>query len=244
MQQLLERDHIVSKGGAPSATNGNTLFPVFLKLEELNVLLVGAGYVGCEKLNALLANSPNVQVKVVAIAVSNDFRDMASAFANITIVEKAFEAPDLQGAHIVIAATNDNALNQLIRQSAHASNLLVNVADKPELCDFYLSSIVKKGNLKIAISTNGKSPTMAKRLRELFQTYLPDEVDQSLEQLSKLREQLKGDFAYKVKRLNAATESLVSQEKESRKKVNYKWLFWALLVLYFMTIAFFLLPMF
>ena len=75
----------------------------------------------------------------------------------------------LDGADIVIVAVNDVATSEAIRNAAKAQGKLVNVADKPELCDFYLSSVVKKGNLKIAISTNGKSPTAAKRIKEVLQ---------------------------------------------------------------------------
>jgi siroheme synthase-like protein len=86
---------------------------------------------------------------------------------------------------------------------------LINVADKPELCDFYLGSIVQKGNLKIAISTNGKSPTIAKRLKEVLNEGLPGELDTTLEQMSRLRNTLKGDFAEKVKTLNEITSVLI-----------------------------------
>jgi precorrin-2 dehydrogenase/sirohydrochlorin ferrochelatase len=86
---------------------------------------------------------------------------------------------------------------------------LVNIADTPELCDFYLGGIVTKGNLKIAISTNGKSPTAAKRIRQLLEEVLPDELDELLENLNSYRATLKGDFEYKVKAMNEVTEGLV-----------------------------------
>jgi uncharacterized protein len=103
-------------------------------------------------------------------------------------------------------------------------HLLINVADKPDLCDFYLGSIVKKGDLKIGISTNGKSPTVAKRLKEIFQTNLPDELDITLQQMNKLRNTLGGDFAHKVKELNKATASLVnnSNEKSYVREISWK----------------------
>ena len=107
---------------------------------------------------------------------------------------------------------------------ARQRHLLINVADKPDLCDFYLGSIVKKGDLKIGISTNGKSPTVAKRLKEIFQTNLPDELDLTLQQMNKLRNTLGGDFAHKVKVLNKATASLVnhSNEKPLFRKISWK----------------------
>ena len=95
-----------------------------------------------------------------------------------------------------------------IRDRTTASHQLLNVADTPELCDFYLASIVQKGNLKIAISTNGLSPTGAKRIKESLNDALPDSLDQILLNLNHLRSKLKGDFAYKIKKMNEATAAL------------------------------------
>src|SRR5205814_906851 len=86
---------------------------------------------------------------------------------------------------------------------------LVNVADTPDLCDFYLGSIVKKGDLKIAISTNGRSPTMAKRVKEVLNDSFPDETQEVLENLSEIRNNLKGDLEMKVKKLNEITSVMV-----------------------------------
>jgi uncharacterized membrane protein YfcA len=103
------------------------------------------------------------------------------------------------------------------------------VADKPELCDFYLGSIVKKGDLKLAISTNGKSPTVAKRLKEVLNESLPDELDATLQQMSALRETLSGDFADKVKQLNSVTSVLV--EPKSVVIKNFIWLIWSTIII-------------
>ena len=94
---------------------------------------------------------------------------------------------------------------------AKAKRKLVNVADKPALCDFYLSSVVQKGSVKIAISTNGKSPTVAKRLKEVLAGLLPDEMESMLENIQLIRETLKGDFEDKVKQLNELTKGLVNK---------------------------------
>lgn len=185
------------------------MFPVFLKLGELHTVLVGAGNVGLEKLTAILHNSPDVRVTVIALSILPEVHALAAAYKAVTIVQKSFDDSDLDNAGIVIAATNNSELNNFVRQSAHDRKLLINVADKPDLCDFYLSSIVQKGNLKIAISTNGKSPTIAKRLKEVLNDGLPDELDTTLQQMSSLRNSLSGDFAYKVKKLNEVTSVLV-----------------------------------
>ena len=96
--------------------------------------------------------------------------------------------------------------------SISAKGLLINVADKPELCDFYLGAVVQKGDLKIAISTNGKSPTIAKRLKEILNEGIPAELDDTLQNMSALRQTLKGDFASKVKKLNQVTEGLINNK--------------------------------
>jgi siroheme synthase-like protein len=197
---------------------GNTLFPVFLKLQELRTVLIGAGAVGHEKLSAMLNNSPQATITVIAEEVSPEVTELARAYPRVQINQKTYEVSDLTSASIVIAATNRAHVNAQIRQDAMKLNVLINVADKPELCDFYLGSIVQKGNLKIAISTNGKSPTVAKRLKEIFNDHLPPEIDNTLTQMNQLRNNLKGDFQSKVKKLNEVTAILRDPEVPSIKK--------------------------
>lgn len=209
-------------------TAGNQLFPIFLKLNELHTVLIGAGNVGLEKLNALLANSPLAKVTVIALKVSAEVQLLAAAYPAVTIREKQFSENDLDTADLVIAATDDSVLNAGIRNAAHDRGLLINVADKPALCDFYLGSIVQKGDLKIAISTNGKSPTVAKRLKEVLTEGLPQEIDTTLQQLSALRETLTGDFTSKVKKLNRVTSGLV--KTKPRHKNLFKWLTWGTII--------------
>lgn len=206
-----------------NAAGGNQLFPVFLKLNELHTVLIGAGKVGLEKLTAILHNCNTARVTVVSKEVIAEVKALTNTYPTISIIEKAFVDTDLDGADLVIAATDDSALNAYIRDSAHQRKLLINVADKPELCDFYLGSIVQKGDLKIGISTNGKSPTIAKRLREVLDDSIPAEIDITLQQMSDLRNTLSGDFAAKVKHLNEVTSVLV--EPNIQRK-NLRWLIW------------------
>ena len=86
----------------------------------------------------------------------------------------------------------------------------MNVADTPDLCDFYMGSIVTRGSLKVAISTNGKSPTFAKRFRQVLEEILPHDTDDLLRNLKVIRDRLKGGFEYKVKELNRITSTLVN----------------------------------
>ena len=204
-----KQKNIVAAPLQQSGEEDNRLFPVFLKLEELRVLLVGAGYVGLEKLNALINNSPATSIHIVADKVSDDVKKLVTSNNNIIIEEKKFEPTDLLDKDLVIVAIDDKEESKRIRFLAKEQKLLVNVADTPELCDFYLGSIVKKGNLKIAISTNGKSPTIAKRVKEALNDTLPDEIDELLSNMQSIRNKLSGDFAQKVNELNKLTKQLI-----------------------------------
>jgi siroheme synthase-like protein len=174
----------------------NQLYPVFLKLEQLNILLVGAGNVGLEKLHSLLSNSPGAKITVVAPEVNEEVRRLIYKHPSCTIIQRKFEDKDLDGKELVILATDNRELHEYIRQLANEKRILLNVADTPELCDFYLGSIVQKGNLKIGISTNGKSPTAAKRIKEVLHEALPGELDDVIENLHKVRNKLNGTFEY------------------------------------------------
>jgi siroheme synthase-like protein len=190
-------------------SNANRLFPVFLKLENLRLTIVGGGVVATEKLNAIVANSPTTKTKVIATWFCDEVKAIANKHANVTLIEKPYDVADLSDTDVLVVAVNDSALSTAVRNDAVAKRILVNVADKPELCDFYLGSIVQKGNIKIAISTNGKSPTLAKRLREFFTDVLPDELDDLAENLNALRNTLKTDFNEKVNTMNRLTKKLL-----------------------------------
>lgn len=187
----------------------NRLFPVFLKLESLSVLIVGGGKIGLEKLSALLSNSPQTNIRLVSISISQEIRKLVASNPNIELRERIFLPADADDRDIVIIAIDDKEESKQIRDIVKAKNKLVNVADKPELCDFYMGSIVQKGNLKIGISTNGKSPTVAKRLKDLFNELLPEEIDELLDNMQAIRSRMKGDFADKVNQLNAITKDFV-----------------------------------
>ena len=190
----------------------NELYPVFLKADQLNILLVGGGNVAHEKLHFLLRSSPNARLRIVGTEVIAAVKELVKDKEDtIDLFEKPFQTGDLWDADLVIAATNDRATNLHIRQLARKRRILVNVADTPDLCDFYLGSIITKGDLKIAISTNGKSPTFAKRFREMMEEILPDTIPEMLENLRKIRDDLKGDFSHKVQKLNEITSVLAGK---------------------------------
>lgn len=189
----------------------NNLFPIFLKLETLDTLIVGGGPVGLEKLNAILKNSPVARVTLVARHIHDAIRDLANRHPTVTLVERNFKLWDLWNKDLVLLAANNRALHESIVAFARSRHVLINVADTPELCDFYMGSVVTKGNLKIGVSTNGKSPTISKRLREYLEEALPEETDALLNNMTRIREQLKGDLSDKMRQLNRITSSMLSK---------------------------------
>lgn len=197
-------------------SDGNVLFPVFFKLHQLELLIVGGGYVGLEKLEAILKNSPEARVTLVAKAILQpEIITLAKSHPNITLVERKYKKKDLKGKDLVILATDSRKLHIKIKKATAKKHIMTNVADTPDLCDFYLSSVVKKGDLKIAISSNGKSPTLTKRIRQYLEEALPENIQDLLDNLEKVRAQLKGDFEYKVKKLNEVTRDFLNPPKKS-----------------------------
>jgi len=201
--------------------NKNQLYPVFLKLDQLQTLLVGGGNVGLEKLQSLLSNSPSANITVVAPLIREELKKFVSDYSHVKIVQRPFEHTDLEGKDLVILATDNPDLHKQVKSLAEEKGILANVADTPDLCDFYLGSIVQKGQLKIAISTNGQSPTVAKKVKEVLTDAIPDAINESIENVNKIRNNLNGDFQYKVQRLNEITKVLI--EKDSVKEKEKRW---------------------
>jgi len=221
----------------------NNLFPIFLKLENLSLLIIGGGNVALEKLNAVLNNSPHTRIKLVATHISDSIKEISIRKDTIELIERPYTIADMEHADIVISAVDDINVSRQIREDAIQKGKLINAADKPELCDFYLGSIVKKGNLKIAISTNGKSPTIAKRMKEVIQTMIPDEMESVLDNMQTIRESINGNFDDKVKQLNDITKVLVAKQTTLHQPSNAntrKWqsiVKWSLLAFFFMILG-------
>jgi len=187
----------------------NNLFPIFLKLEELRLLIVGAGEIGYEKLQTVIANSPNTRIRIVANYFKPEVEELSFKYPNIQLIFADYKPVFLDQCDLVIAAVNDIDLSEQIRNDAKQKGKLINAADKPSLCDFYLGSVVTKGDIKIAISTNGKSPTLARRLKEFFNEVLPEELEAVVSNLNSIRNNIKTGFKERVKKLNEITASLI-----------------------------------
>ena len=164
-----------------------TLFPIFVKLQGRRCLVVGAGTVGEPKIAGLLESG--AKVRVVASRATEAVVEWAQAGA-ITWEARAFAPADLDGQFLVVAATNSPETNELIFREAQLRGVLCNAVDEPERCDFYYPAIVRRGQLQIAISTNGQSPALAQRLRGDLEEQFGPEYGPWLEALGRVRQEL------------------------------------------------------
>ncbi|MDH5400582.1 MAG: bifunctional precorrin-2 dehydrogenase/sirohydrochlorin ferrochelatase [Cyclobacteriaceae bacterium] len=189
----------------------NTLYPIFLKLDQITTLIIGGGKAASEKLTFMLKNSPNANVRLVSPVLNKGIEELVANRPDIELIRDEYQTTHLNGVGLVIAATDSREVNHRIYTEAKAHNILVNTADTPELCQFYLGGIVTKGNLKIGISTNGKAPVLAKRLREFFEQSLPDSLNDLISNLDHIRKKLHPDLATRTAALNSLTKDLAKQ---------------------------------
>lgn len=139
------------------------LFPMFVKLTGRDCLVIGAGKVGEPKIGALI--DTRARIRVVAIEATLAVREWARD-GKIALELRPFSLDDLDGAFLAVVATASRGLNELIFQEAERRGVLCNVVDVPDLCDFFYPAVVQRGDLQIAISTSGKSPSLAQKLRQ------------------------------------------------------------------------------
>ncbi|MGA2743956.1 MAG: bifunctional precorrin-2 dehydrogenase/sirohydrochlorin ferrochelatase [Candidatus Sulfotelmatobacter sp.] len=139
------------------------LFPMFLKLEGRQVLVVGAGRIGEPKIGGLLETG--ARIRVVSLDASPTVREWARA-GKLELDLRAFTAADLDGAFLAVVATNSRTLNERVYREAQKRGVLCNVVDVPDLCDFFYPAVVRRGDLQIAVSTAGQSPSLAQKIRQ------------------------------------------------------------------------------
>jgi precorrin-2 dehydrogenase/sirohydrochlorin ferrochelatase len=136
---------------------------MFLKLEGRQCLVVGAGRIGEPKIGGLL--DTGARIRVVALDASPAVREWARA-GKIELDLRAFLAEDLDGTFLAVVATNSRSLNERVYHEAQRRGVLCNVVDVPDLCDFFYPAVVRRGDLQIAISTAGQSPSLAQKIRQ------------------------------------------------------------------------------
>ena len=161
------------------------LFPMFVKLEGHNCVVVGAGRIAAQKLESLLESG--AVVRIVAPEASEEIQELARS-ERISWIPTEFKAEQLAGALLVIAATGSPEVNEIVYQAAQERGVLCNSVDEPERCDFYYPAVVRRGDLQIAISTAGKSPALAQRLRKELEEQFDSSYISWLNWLGKVRE--------------------------------------------------------
>ncbi len=163
------------------------LFPMFLKLSARPCLVVGAGTIAESKIASLL--EAGGQVRVVAPEATPQVRSWAQS-NTIEWDQRSFQAGDLEGMFLVVAATPSTELHERIFEQATRHGVLCNIVDEPPLCDFYYPSVVQRGALQIAISTAGQSPALAQRLRKQLEDQFGPEYEEWLAHLGEARDKL------------------------------------------------------
>jgi precorrin-2 dehydrogenase/sirohydrochlorin ferrochelatase len=159
-------------------------FPVHLDIHGRNCLVVGGGSVGTRKIITLLRCGANVTV--ISPVVSERLRKLAES-DSIKLKERSYRSQDLEDMFLVIGATDDENLNRKISDDAERLNTLCNIADRPEICNFILPAIVQRDDLVITISTSGKSPALAKKLRKTLENHFGEEYGDFLRLMGAIR---------------------------------------------------------
>jgi precorrin-2 dehydrogenase/sirohydrochlorin ferrochelatase len=163
------------------------LFPIFLKLTGRSCVVIGAGHLAESKIESL--RTADAALLVIAPQVNERIGQQAAA-GELTLHQRPYQPGDLAGAFLVVAATDDPAVNRAVFAEATATGVLCNAVDDPPFCDFYFPSVVRRGDLQVAISTAGKSPALAQQLRKDLNEQLPLDLGDWLEDLGNLRREV------------------------------------------------------
>jgi precorrin-2 dehydrogenase/sirohydrochlorin ferrochelatase len=164
-----------------------SLFPIFLKLTARPCMVIGAGNIAEGKIEALVASE--AQVTVIAPQALPRVQEWAAS-GQLTWLQREYRNGDLKGAFLAVAGTATPEVNRAVFAEASLSNVLCNAVDDPPFCDFYFPSVVRRGQLQIAISTAGESPALAQRLRKEINAQLPLDTGEWLQELGRLRREV------------------------------------------------------
>ncbi len=189
------------------------LFPIFLKLNGRRALVVGGGKMAAVRAKQLI--SAGARVTVVSPKAGSEIQRLAMA-KSVAFVRHRFRRTDLSRRYfIVIAATDDPKTQQAVFEAAERLGILCNVVDKPESCNFYMPAIVHRGDLKIAISTSGRSPALAGKLRQYLEEAVPENAADLTEVVGRLRSKLRleipGDLATQKKLVDEFVERVLKR---------------------------------
>lgn len=167
-------------------------YPIYLEIGGRRVVVVGAGSVASRKVEVLCRAGANVLV--VARQIQPEFAERCGGL-DLEIIQGEYSKQHLNGAILVIAATNDNSLNSRVYDDCRQLNIICNVVDVPELCDFYVPATVKRGPLQIAIGTDGKSPAYSGKIRRQLEEMFTEVHGQFADEMGKIRQKVRAEFA-------------------------------------------------
>jgi precorrin-2 dehydrogenase / sirohydrochlorin ferrochelatase len=166
----------------------NSYYPAFLDLKGKKCILAGGGQVALRKVQSLLDCGADIMVIGSRLCAGMDA--LADA-GRLSVMRRKYQEGDIKGAFVVIAATGDHALNRSIAREARQNRVLVNVVDDPANCDFIVPSILRRGDVAIAVSTGGKSPALARKLRSRLEEQFGEEFGKLADLVSEVREEMK-----------------------------------------------------
>lgn len=193
-------------------------YPVFLDLSGRKAVVIGGGSVAARKIETLLECGASVYV------ISRDLApELKRRLDNgeINLLANEFDESHIEDAFLIIIATNDSTLNRRVSASAKRKNILVNVVDQPEECSFIVPSVIKRGELLIAVSTSGRSPALAKRIRETLDSQFGKEYESFLNLMGRIRKELLSRDMQEFERGRIFHELVDSRILESIRKKEF-----------------------
>ena len=166
--------------------------PIFFNIQNRHCVVIGGGDVAMRKVAMLLKAS--AAITLYSPEICHELQDLTNV-GKIKYVQANFEENQLQGACLVIAATDDEAVNSAVSVAAKAQNIPVNVVDAPDLCTFTMGSIIDRSPVVIAVSSEGNAPVLARYIRAKIETMLPATYGRIADIAGEFREQVKAKFA-------------------------------------------------
>lgn len=194
----------------------NTLYPIFLKVEHTPVLVVGGGKISEQKVRGML--EVNAHVTVISPLLT-EYLHSLSVDGRIIVHRREYQKGDVEGFVLIFAATNNSDVHREIFHDAASRNIPVNVVDVPALCNFYLASTFQNGDLKVAVSTNGKSPTLGKIIRDRIAAEFGKGYPELLDTIGEIRPYVHSAFSEPEKR-KEVLEKIVDDELKKHSVEN------------------------
>ncbi|TGN01016.1 precorrin-2 dehydrogenase/sirohydrochlorin ferrochelatase family protein [Leptospira yasudae] len=190
----------------------NRKYPAFLNLENKNVLLIGGGKVALEKLPHLL--DAGAKITLIALETCREVAQILEKHPEIKVEYRSVEFSDLQGRALVFSATNDSDLNRRLSDYAHSWKIWINCADDPSNCDFYSAAVLDRGPVRVAISTEGNFAGLSGVVKTTLEELIPDEHEEELQELMRLRKELKSILPDPEKRKKVLKELLQTLKED------------------------------